>query len=491
MTTVDRSRLMTAVAATILLAAILLAETQPTEAAFPGSNGRIVFASGQEIAGGTEGDTDIFTMNPDGTGLTQLTGDNNVASDGDPAFSPDGSQIAFVKQTGIWVMKTDGTSQRFVVGIAEPAVARPAFSPDGTKLAYVCNAEAGNRDVCTVNLDGTEQTRITTHPKDDVEPAWSPDGTRIAFASTRDEAPGTQNYDVFTMDADGSDPINLTNRPPDAADDTATIDEDSPVTLNALANDSDPDGHPLTLASNTQPVHGSANCTSSGECTYTPTADYNGPDSFGYTVDDGSGGTDTGTVNLTVNSINDPPVADDLDVTTDEDSLVDITLAASDAEDDALDYSVVGRPDHGTLTGTRANRTYTPDQNYNGSDSFTFGANDGSSDSNLATAMITIRPVNDAPAITDISPAPGSDVRDRAPTITATVGDVETDLVAGQISLFLDGRARNFFYDHANDRLNFTPNKKLSFGGHTVRIVARDGAGLSTTENWSFRLARR
>ncbi|HEX2742250.1 MAG TPA: hypothetical protein VHM69_17555, partial [Rubrobacter sp.] len=58
-------------------------------------------------------------------------------------------------------------------------------------------------------------------------------------------------------------------------------------------------------------------------------------------------------------------------------------------------------------------------------------------------------------------------------------------------SLYLDGRPRSFAYDPATDRLTFTARRLLSYGGHTVRIVARDGAGLSTTETWSFRVVRR
>jgi hypothetical protein len=92
-----------------------------------------------------------------------------------------------------------------------------------------------------------------------------------------------------------------------------------------------------------------------------------------------------------------PPVAADAAVTTDEDTPVSITLSASDAEGDPLTYGVVTPPAHGTLTGAAPNLTYSPAANYNGADSFTFQANDGQADSNLATISITVSPVNDPP----------------------------------------------------------------------------------------------
>ena len=113
-----------------------------------------------------------------------------------------------------------------------------------------------------------------------------------------------------------------------------------------------------------------------------------------------------------VTAVNAPPVAMNLSLTTAEDTAVAITLAGTDADGDTLIYMLVSAPDNGTLSGTLPNLTYTPNANYNGSDSFTYKADDGEADSNTATVSISIEQeaVNDAPAITTTAPT------------TATVG---------------------------------------------------------------------
>jgi hypothetical protein len=133
-----------------------------------------------------------------------------------------------------------------------------------------------------------------------------------------------------------------------------------------------------------------------GSFTYTPTANYNGPDSFTYRVSDGSLTSD-GTVSITVIPVNDAPVAANKSVSVNEDANKAITLTATDVDGDPLTFIIVTPPAHGTLTGTAPNVTYRGVLNYNGPDSFTYKANDGTVDSNIATVTITVNPVNDAP----------------------------------------------------------------------------------------------
>ena len=174
--------------------------------------------------------------------------------------------------------------------------------------------------------------------------------------------------------------------------------------------------------SSTNPAHGSLSGTSPN-LTYTPATDYNGDDSFTFKVNDGTVDSNIATVSITVDPVNDPPTADAQSVTTDEDTAKAIVLTGSDVDGSTLTFSVVANPQHGVLSGTPPNVTYTPAANYHGSDSFTFKANDGSADSNIATASIIVDAVNDAPIANAQSVMTDQDIQ---LSITLMGSDIET-----------------------------------------------------------------
>src|SRR5439155_22813915 len=103
---------------------------------------------------------------------------------------------------------------------------------------------------------------------------------------------------------------------------------------------------------------------------------------------DGSLDSNTATISITIDAVNDAPVAADQAVAADEDTAKAITLSATDVEGSLLTYAIVSGPAHGTLSGTAPALTYTPAANYNGADGFTFKANDGTLDSSMATVTI-------------------------------------------------------------------------------------------------------
>jgi WD40-like Beta Propeller Repeat len=189
-----------------LLALVLCAP--PAHAAFPGTNGKIAFHTDRD------GNNEIYLVNPGGGGLVRLT--SNSASDSDPAWSPDGSQIVFVSNRDagnfeIYKMNADGTGQTRLTN--NPAFdADPNWSPDGTQIVFTSDRD-GNFEIYKMNADGTGQTRVTNNPAHDGFPAWSPDGTKIAFQSDRDG-----NDEIYTMNADGTAQTNRTNN---LASDTA------------------------------------------------------------------------------------------------------------------------------------------------------------------------------------------------------------------------------------------------------------------------------
>jgi len=188
------------------------------------------------------------------------------------------------------------------------------------------------------------------------------------------------------------------NTDPVGSGDSASTDEDTAVTIDVLENDSDVNGDTLVIDSVTQPTNGNV-LNNGSDVTYTPDAEYCGTDSFTYMVNDGNGGTDTAPVDVTVTCLNDAPVADDLTVTTEEDTAVAIILTGSDLDGDPLTYIVESGPSSGILSGTAPELTYTPDVGFTGIDSFTYTANDGTDDSDEATVTITVNPENQAPIV--------------------------------------------------------------------------------------------
>ncbi|CAN5300330.1 hypothetical protein BH18ACT10_BH18ACT10_03950 [soil metagenome] len=128
---------------------------------------------------------------------------------------------------------------------------------------------------------------------------------------------------------------------------------------------------------------------------------------------------------------------------------------------------------------------------------YTMNASDGSNQTNItntnsttsATELYPDWQPNTAPSITGTRPTPGSRLRDRTPRIRAVVRDVQNDLARSDIKLYVDGRDKRFSYNRATDNLAYTTGR-LSFGTHTVRIVARDEMALARTKTWSFKVVR-
>ncbi|WP_010232318.1 cadherin-like domain-containing protein, partial [Gillisia marina] len=116
------------------------------------------------------------------------------------------------------------------------------------------------------------------------------------------------------------------NDTPVAVDDSSTTDEDTAVTVSVLDNDSDVDGDELTVISTTEPENGSVVINNDGTITYTPNDNFNGVDTFDYTIEDEEGLTATATVTVTVGGLNDAPVAVDDSSTTDEDTAVTVSV---------------------------------------------------------------------------------------------------------------------------------------------------------------------
>lgn len=185
----------------------------PVDVLATAANGRIAFvASGPStIPFGPPEQTDIWVMNPDGTGRSNLT-DSTDVDDMSPAWSPDGTRIAYISDSflsTLMVMNADGSGKTAVIDGASA----PSWGPDGTKVAVLRGGESG-LDVVIVDVSSGDETIVTgPDARPAMDPAWSPDGTKIAFVSVRPETypdlitgeplEGAQ-YEIVVVNVDGS-----------------------------------------------------------------------------------------------------------------------------------------------------------------------------------------------------------------------------------------------------------------------------------------------
>jgi len=254
------------IAAATTVAAGLVASS-PVHADVPGFSGDIAFQSGRDVKFCCR----IYTMNADGSDVQSPL--SNVSQSFDPAWSPDGSRLAFAQFTGndfdVFTADTAAGApglrlQRLTTDKSRDT--SPAWSPDGRRLAFISD-RTGSFDVWRMNADGTNQTDLNDNPANDcgcrapffifAQPAYSPDGTRIAFTS--DLADPGNNLDVYLMNADGTEVRRLTE---DAAID-AEPDWSPDGRFLAFASGSDGDLEIFLMDSNghhaRQLTHNSAN----------------------------------------------------------------------------------------------------------------------------------------------------------------------------------------------------------------------------------------
>lgn len=181
-------------------------------------NGKIAYVV-CEYSVVTGSDTcDIWVMNPDGTGQTNITNTPDI-NESNPVWSPDSLKIAFnsgdtIYFSDIWIMNADGSGRTNVT--QNPSYQfGPTWSATGDKLAFVRNVPGititSQFDIFVINVDGTGLTNITDSDYDELDPAWAPSGLRIAFAAVRMTEPGGGgDWEIVTVNTDGTAEINLT-----------------------------------------------------------------------------------------------------------------------------------------------------------------------------------------------------------------------------------------------------------------------------------------
>ncbi|MCH8119310.1 MAG: tandem-95 repeat protein [Planctomycetes bacterium] len=262
--------------------------------------------------------------------------------------------------------------------------------------------------------------------------------------------------------------VSALNDPPVAEPGSVTTQEETPVQITLMG--SAPDGEQLTYSVITGPSHGSLSGTAPN-ITYAPALNYNGPDNFTFSVNDGKADSDQVMISIIVLAVNDAPIANPQSETTKVNKSVSAALTGSDVDGEPLMFIICTEPEHGILTfdsnfNTNGRLIYTPKPYFTGPDIFTFKLNDGEVDSAPATVSINVAP-NLLPVA---KPHSVTTMEDTSVTISLTGSDPDSDplaysTVTGPSHGSLNGTAPN---------LNYTPNANF-YGSDSFTFKVNDG----------------
>ena len=395
-----------------------------------------------------DNDTDVDTLNAD---LQVVPGSIANVSGGSAVLQADGRTIRFTPDLNANDGNTPSFGYTYQVTDGEfTDEASVTISVTAVNDAPVCVSDSGSTDedvplidsvLCT-DVDGDA---LTISVVDDVA------NGDLDFAADGDFT-YTPNLNFFGSDGfsfqatDGllnsnlagyDITVNAVNDAPTCAEASGSTAEDTQLTETLVCNDVDNDPEDLTYSLVANATNGNAVVDADGSFSYTPNADYNGPDSFTFQASDGDLSSNVATFSVTVTEVNDAPIADDDSASVAEDESVnldprdgDVTGPANESGQ-SLTITLVSDPANGTaVIEADGTVTYTPDADFNGADSFTYtvcddGTTNGAPDSKCDDGLvsITVTEVNDAPVVT--APADQSINENGTASISASFTDVD------------------------------------------------------------------
>ncbi len=359
--------------------------------------------------------------------------------------------------------------------------------PDGSNSALTVTATSQNTAVLPnsgVSVTGAGSTRtLTLSPRAD---AHGSADVRVTVSDGQDSATRT-----FTLAV-----TSVNDAPSFSGGGDVTVDEDSGAYSQAWATALDEGATNESGQSLTFDVHDDnaglflqrPSINAAGVLSFRPAADAAGTAQVTVTLRDDGGTANRGdntsapeTFTLQVRAINDLPSADIKAIGCAEDASATVTLTGSDKESAMLDFVISGQPSRGTVTGSGAVRTYTPDPDYNGTDSFAYQARDGDGGlSAPAVVTVTVTPVNDPPNF--VAPTPAAGIPQAATEgMTLTLSVSATDVDGDAVTLSAQGVPGNAMWNATMGRFVWTPTYQDT-GDTTVSFTATDGT-LSTTRD--------
>ncbi|WP_022950764.1 Ig-like domain-containing protein [Leucothrix mucor] len=272
-------------------------------------------------------------------------------------------------------------------------------TPEDTAITIDVMSNDSDPDSDTISIESNDAPKSGTAVISGTNIVYTPNSGFVGtdtFTYTITDPDGLTSAATVTVD------VTSVNTAPIATNDSRTTPQDTPITIDVMSNDSDPDGDSISIESTNSPINGTA-VISGDSIVYTPKPGFFGSDIFDYTITDGNGGTQTATVMVTVEATNKAPTLIDDEVTTPLNTAItmDVLLNDSDPENDKLTITTVSSPTQGgsVTTNTSGSITYTPATGFTGVDTYTYTVSDGEGNTATANATVNVNAAVNVPPI--------------------------------------------------------------------------------------------